>query len=177
MTKIIISILIIGAVGAGGYAIAKSHKGMPSSQEAGTSVAVKSDETPTGKKIPFSQFIKQAGSYKCTVNQHISGTDTVGTTYMDDGMIRGDYATSVQGMKITSSFVLRDGYSYSWNSMMPSMGFKSKASATTNTPEAPASGSYSFNADQVGDYDCQAWAPDQSKFTLPSGITWKEMGA
>lgn len=129
-----------------------------------------------GKKIAFSEFIKQKGSYKCTVHQYVADTDTVGTTYISDGKIRGEYNTKVQGMSVDSTFIMRDGYSYTWSSMMPNAGFKVKvvADAASDT-SANTSGTYAYNADQIGDYDCEAWSGDESKFALPAGVTFREM--
>lgn len=132
---------------------------------------------PTGKRMAFSEFIKQGGSYKCTVRQDVGGVQTEGTTYMSGGMIRGEYSTKVQGMDVNSTMIVRDGYTYSWTSMMPNTGFKVKVAANaTGDTSAPTSGSYSFNAEQIGDYNCEAWTADASKFTLPSGVTFQEMG-
>lgn len=181
MSKTIISILIIGAVAVGGYFLSKSNKGGYQETKGETNVEVSKEEAtkPNGKKIAFSEFIKQSGSYKCTVNQSLNNTVTKGTTYLSNGMIRGEYNTKVSGMSVDSTILVRDGYTYSWNSMMPSMGFKMKVQTTTNTPNvgASASGSYSFNAEQIGDYDCQAWTVDQSKFAVPTTITFKEMSS
>lgn len=128
-----------------------------------------------GKKIPFSQLLGHGGSYKCTIHQDVNGTDTVGTTYVSDGMVSGQYDIKLQGVNMTSNVIVRDGYSYSWTSIMPSAGFKAKIVPDGDNPGASASGNYSWNANMVGDYDCQPWTVDASKFTLPSGVTWKDM--
>ena len=129
-----------------------------------------------GKKIPFSEFIKQGGSYKCTVHQYVAETDTVGTTYISDGKVRGEYNTKVQGMSIDSTLIVRDGYTYTWTSMAPTMGYKVKVveSASSDT-SAGMSGTYSYNANQIGDYECETWSGDVSKFELPSGVNFQEM--
>ncbi len=130
-------------------------------------------EQPSGKKMAFADFMKQGGEYKCTIHQYDGETDTVGTTYLDDGMIRGEYNTKVQGLNIDTTFVMRDGYTYTWNSMMPNTGFKSKVTEVNSNNGANASGSYNFNAEEIGDYDCEAWTPDPSKFIIPTNITFK----
>ncbi len=133
-------------------------------------------ENNSGKKMAFSEFIKQGGSYECTVNQNVSGTDTKGTTFISGGNIRGEYNTKTQGMSIDTNFIVKDGYSYTWTSMMPNIGFKTKvvASADANI-NAPTSGQYSFNAEQIGDYECKAWNADESKFAIPSTIKFQDM--
>ena len=173
MSKIIIAILIVAAAVAGYYTFNTDKAKAP---EAPVATA------PTGgKKMAFSQFLKQGGTYKCTVNQYlgdIGGPSTKGVTYIDSGKIRGEYLTHAQGMTIYSTFIMRDGYTYTWSSMMPNTGFKSKINATATVSSggsaAPA-GTYSFNSDQIGDYDCEAWTADPAMFAVPTSITFKEI--
>lgn len=130
---------------------------------------------PEGKKMAFSEFIKQGGAYKCTVSQLVEGIATKGVTYIDGTMIRGEYTTNAQGMSVDSTLIVRDGYTYTWTSMAPGMGFKAKAQEGTGETNTPTSASYSFNAEQIGDYDCQPWSADASLFALPKDVTWTEM--
>lgn len=130
----------------------------------------------SGKKIPFSELVKkQDGAYKCTVNQYVANIETKGTAYINAGMIRGEFNTKLQNMNVDSTFVVRDGYSYTWSSMLPSMGFKAKVdtSAGGNNTAGP-SGTYVFNAEQIGDYNCEAWTVDNSKFEIPASIKFTE---
>ena len=133
---------------------------------------------PSGKKMSFGQFVKQGGSYKCTVNQYISGdynNMTQGTTYVSDGMVRGDYSSKVENLTVDSTVIVRDGYTYSWTSMAPSMGFKVKVVEGEGNTSTATSGTYNWNADQIGDYDCDPWTVDMSKFTIPTNITFQEI--
>jgi hypothetical protein len=122
--------------------------------------------------------MKGGGSYKCTVNQNVGGMDTKGTTYMKDGMVRGEYKTNVQGVSMESTLIVRDGYTYSWSSAMPNLGFKAKVVGdTAPDTNAGTSGTYSFNAEQIGDYDCQPWTSDDTMFAIPATITFTEVKA
>ncbi len=129
---------------------------------------------PGTKKIPFAQFFAQGGSYVCTVNQYVENMESKGTTYMHNGMIRGEFSTAMQGMIMDTHMIVRDGFTYTWSSMMPTMGYKvpvqasGEADITTTT-----NGTYSFNAEQIGDYDCEAWSPDLNRFELPPEVTFK----
>ena len=130
----------------------------------------------TQKKLPFIDFIKQGGSYVCTVGQTVDSIKSSGTFYINGAMSRGEFATEVKGMKIDSTFVVKDGYSYSWSSIVPGMGYKvaidQNASSGTS---GNSSGSYAFNSEKIGDYDCKPWTPDNSKFNLPSTIKFTEV--
>jgi hypothetical protein len=147
--------------------------------ETETQVQTESSVTPnqSGKKIPFSELVKkQDGAYKCTVNQSMGGTDTTGTAYINAGMIRGEFNSKIGSMNIDSTFVVRDGFTYTWTSMLPNTGFKSKVSTEVSyaNPNASASGSYDFNSELIGDYDCQPWTVDMSKFEIPANINFTE---
>jgi hypothetical protein len=130
---------------------------------------------PSGKKMSFDAFIKQGGSYMCTVNQNVEGIESKGTVYVNGGNVRGDFKTSVSGMNIDTMFLTKDGYSYSWSSMMPGKGYKAKVTASGGGTGAGTSGQYSFNAEQIGDYNCEVWAVDSSKFAMPSGVVFTEI--
>lgn len=179
-TKIILGILAGGAV----IVAVGSSFFLTTDVETSTSENVTSDQLETtnptaGKKMAFTEFLKQdKGDYKCTVNQDVNGSVTVGTTYLSGGMIRGEYNTQVQNMNVDSTFIVRDGFSYSFTSLAPTMGFKVKVvepkegDVTTQT-----SGSYQWNAQNIGDYDCQPWTTDPAKFTIPTNITFQEIKA
>lgn len=133
-------------------------------------------ENTSGKKMSFDAFLKQGGSYVCTVNQSVEGIDSKGTVYIDKGNIRGDFNTSVAGMNVDTYFIVKDKYTYTWSNMMQGKGFKAPVSAEGNGDSSTkTSDQYSFNAEQIGDYDCQPWSVDSSKFALPSGITFTEI--
>ncbi len=177
-SKLIILGLVAVVVLGGAYAALKPKEGIaPTVNEETESQTATSENVPaeSGKKMAFSEFIKQGGSYKCTVNQSVQGSETEGITYIDDEMIRGEYTVKTQGMEIDSNMIVRDGFAYSWSSMMPSMGFKSKvATDVDQNTGAGASGTYSWNAEQIGDYSCEAWDADPSVFELPTTVTFTE---
>ncbi len=179
-TKIIASIAVVVVAVVAGVIFKPNDSQVPAESAEKTSTTTVSETTQapavSGKKMAFSEFIKQGGAYKCTVNQSVAGVDTVGTTYINGGLIRGEYKTQTQGISVTSSLIVRDGYTYSWTSMAPTMGFKAKVveSAAVNTGAA-MSASYSWNAEQIGDYSCEAWSADASMFVLPSGVNFREV--
>lgn len=175
-TKTIISVIALATVVVvGGYfAFSGGNTGDSNSQNQNTANVM-----DAGKKIAFSEFIKGGGSYRCSVNQYVGDVETKGTVFMDGDMIRGEYNTEVQGLNIDTSLIVRDGYTYTWNSMMPTSGFKIKAASasgdTRGDTGAGMAGSYAFNAEQIGDYDCETWTADSAMFALPAGVTFQEL--
>ncbi len=128
-----------------------------------------------GKKMAFSEYIRGNGSYKCEVSQNMSGVNTEGTVYVSGGMMRGEYNSVIEGRTMQMTMVVKDGYTYSWNSMMPGTGFKAKVmEADTNTGTNVPS-NYSFDTSQVGEYNCQNWVTDASKFTIPTNIKFQSV--
>lgn len=131
---------------------------------------------PVGKKIAFSELIAQGGTYQCTVKQYVNETESTGTVFLHKDHVRAEFATAVQGMNINTTMIVRDGYTYTWTSTMPNKGFKSKAvQVVGGDAVVGTAGTYSFNSTQIGDYDCQDWTLDESKFTLPSTVTFTEV--
>lgn len=186
MSKIAIWVLVgIIVVGGGYFSLnaAKNNNSKVIVTEENTSlkseVTTKTDKKaePLGKKMAFSQFIKQGkGAYECTVNQYVQNIESKGKVYINDTMIRGEFNTKVAGMSIDTNMIVRDGYTYNWSSLLPGTGFKAKAVASTEgNLSTGTSGEYSFNAEQIGDYDCQIWTLDESKFVIPAGIIFKEV--
>lgn len=169
---IVIGVVVLGGLGYFGYTQMRSDA---------PEIAVLDTEVTTvalsesSKKIAFSEFVKQGGAYQCTVKQAVSDMESSGTVYMDKGRMRGEFSTVAEGMKIDTSLIVRDDYTYTWSSMMPKTGFKMKVQAQAGNTNAAMSGTYSWNAEQIGEYDCTEWAVDEAKFTVPSGVTFTEM--
>ncbi len=167
MSKTSIAILVIIVIVVAGYFIFSK----PKSEENQNTDTV---GTTGNKKMAFGEFLKQGGSYKCEVNQYVDDIETKGTTYISNGMIRGEYSTKVEGVDMTSITIIRDGYTYSWTSTL-STGFKIKNEVDSSTGEDTSySGTYGYAA-QIRDYNCVAWSADQSKFSIPTNIEFQEI--
>lgn len=171
---IALAVIVLGGVGYLGYT--QLHN---SDEE----VAMELSTLPTpssaasNKKIAFSELVKQGGSYECTVKQAVSDMESDGVVFMDKDRLRGEFSTTAEGMKIDSTMIMKDGYMYTWSSMAPKNGFKMKSTPTSEAgnTNAPASGTYSWNAEQIGDYYCKEWRVDESKFTLPTSVKFTEL--
>ena len=119
--------------------------------------------------------MKKGGAYTCTVNQSVQNMETKGIVYISGDSVSGNFSTNVGGMNISSMFIIKDGYSYSWSSAAPTMGIKTKIAAQGNSGTkntAGMAGSYSWNSEQIGDYSCEPWTVDQSKFVPPATVTF-----
>ncbi len=176
ITKPYIILAVVVVLGGGFFAYKTMHA---PDQKSDVVVGEKSESTTAGKKIAFSELLKQGGSYECTVNQYVQNIESKGTVFINKDQIRGDFKTQTQGINVDSSFVVKDGYTYTWSSMLGGRGMKIKnqvpEGGMSGNTGASASGQYGFNAEQIGDYDCKAWTVDESKFTPPSSVTFTEL--
>lgn len=171
---IVLAVIILGGLGFVSYSQMNAQK---NSQITTDTNATTTPTTETsGKKMAFSELLKQGGSYQCTVKQAVSDFNSDGLVYIDKDRIRGEFSTIAEGMKVDTSLIVRDGYNYTWSSIAPKMGFKVKIDPqVTGSTSADMSGTYSFNANQIGEYDCASWTVDESKFTLPSTVVFTEI--
>ena len=179
MTKTtIIPIIIIVTAGLGLFIVNNSSNNSDSEVLMNSSEEV--SELSSGKKMSFAEFLRQdKGAYECTVTQYIDegmSQTTQGLVYLYNGLVRGDFEIQVSGMNILSSTIVKDGFSYTWSSMSP-VGFKAKANMVTEDviDSKQASGTYSWNSDQIGEYDCKEWNVDTAKFELPSNVSFQEI--
>jgi hypothetical protein len=185
MNKIIMGFVIGAVIIVGGIvAFGKNNNddvdtnSAAGTQETGTPYVNDTPDTsmPEGKKMAFGNLVAQGGTYECTVNQNVGDISSTGKVWIDGTRLSGEFATSIGGQNITSYMIVKDGYTYSWSSAMATMGFKMKnATQATGDTGAAASGSYSWNADTIGDYNCNAWTAVESKFSLPASVKFTEM--
>ena len=137
------------------------------SQEAGS-------DAPSNESGKFrgslQQLMARSGSWRCDVSMTTEGVTSTGTTYVANGNVRADFVSNIpQVGSIESHMIMKDNTAYTWTSMAP-QGFKFPISGQENQPEVSAEVAAQIN--QAYDYDCRAWPTDESKFALPSGITF-----
>lgn len=177
MNKTVLALLIVIAAGGAGYAIYnnKNKGASEGNYVASENTQAENEVNVEGKKMAFAQFVKQGGSYECTVNQYVENVESKGHVFIDDGRIRGEYSVDYNGTKMNGSVIVKDGFAYTWSDMMKGMGFKVPVNEGEVNVDAGTKGTYSWNAEQIGDYNCDAWKVDESKFALPAGVTFKTM--
>ncbi len=145
-------------------------------------------ENSNGKKMAFDAFLKQGGSYECTVTQNLENVSSAGKVWFDgvsntgstsdnaNMRMSGEFATTVAGQNFKSYMILSDGYTYTWSDSMPSIGMKIKNTSTTSTnTNQGTSANITWDSKNIGDYDCNAWTVVESKFALPKSVTFTEL--
>ena len=104
----------------------------------------------------------------CTFS--IAGTATsssmTGTIYTASGSMYGDLVkTDATGKVTTAHMIIAGGIGYLWSDAL-SKGVKMPWSEANSTALMNKYGSVDMN--QGATYSCTSWAPDQSKFALPT---------
>lgn len=141
---------------------------------------------PAGKMAPsgissftgkLSDLFTRSESQQCTLKADNSTQTVNGTYYISNGRVRGEMSTGETGMQM--NMILKDNTMYYWSEKPVPFGFKTtfkelEAQATTmqNNPST-AQASELITKDQA--FDCTAWSLDESKFTLPTNITFSAM--
>lgn len=174
-TKYLLAIVALFIVGVGTW-----HYSSSSGKIEGDQVPIgqtSSASVEENEKKSFSDFLKQTGAYKCTVEQNVAGAVTSGMVYMNAGKIKGTFASTVNGISVNTSFVLRDGFTYTWTSAYP-IGFKAPVSDMSAESQEGVStqGVYTWNAEDIGAYTCDPWMVDESVFTVPTNVQFMEPG-
>ena len=186
MTKPIIGVLLAIGVFVGGYFVLQGVSGGSNTANVSTSIAdiaamgTTGTETAQGEPtvMNFANVLRQGGSYKCEVDQDVLGTATKSTIYISNGKASGEFKTKIKGVSADTRFIMRDGVSYTWNSATPKTGFSADTTTDiTSSTKSSASGTYYWDVDQVGGYNCAAWRPDEAKFIIPDTINFKTIGA
>lgn len=175
MIKILIGIFAAAVIGGGGWYYF-SHKSASDSGANGqktmsTESSPQSTESFTAKSS-LKDIVARGGSWKCTFAIDAGGTSSTGTVYAAGGKVRSDFESKVPQVNMTiESHMVTDGaYAYTWTSSMP-QGFKMAIDANAKASTA-TSGHQDFDYNGALDYNCVAWPTDESKFVVPSNITF-----
>jgi hypothetical protein len=116
-------------------------------------------------------LLSRSGAWRCSVSVNANGVVSEGTTYVFGGKLRSDFTSTIPQVGDVSSHMIVIGTTaYTWTSMF-NRGFRFEIQGGA----APAGGqggeqAAMFNENYV--YDCDVWAADESKFELPTGITF-----
>lgn len=124
------------------------------------------------------ELIARGGDHVCTFDQTVENSRSTGTVYISNGKMRGDFKSDVSAsgtnMSVESHMISDGEFMYTWSSMMPT-GFKMAVVQNTTADGTTPTSQQMFDANMKLSYDCDPWAVDASKFTLPSAVTFTEI--
>ncbi len=119
------------------------------------------------------QLVQAGQSVSCTY-ETTDAPPQKGTVYVNGGRMRTDVqmADPDGSGQMLPMHMLRDGDTmYMWGGMLgDTQGMKMKAVGSGSAPNGRGP-----DLDQEFAMDCNAWTPDEDKFTLPPGIVFNEL--
>ncbi len=122
-------------------------------------------------------LIASGQAQKCTFKDKSESVDVEGTTYIDNGKMRGDFNSSVGGKSIMMHMIVSDKTSYTWMDGQTT-GFKMEFDPEKMTaPTGSDQSQQSVDVNKLIDYNCSGWSVDSSVFTPPANVKFSEMGA
>lgn len=168
-TKIIVGVVAAAVLGGGAYMLMQK-KSMDPAVQTGASSEV-GGATAGAFSGSMADLSKRGGSWKCTVDTSTAQAASSGTVYVSGKKVRAEFAMNVQGYGTMNSYMIADGeYTYSWSSAMP-QGVKAKMTAEETS--SPATSGESMDANSKYSYNCEAWTADESKFVVPTDVTFR----
>ena len=164
-TIVVILVLVIGLYGA--YRVYK-HFSRLSSSPTQTSTTTSTQPTTVSS---LRDLISKGIAQSCTFNTE----KTNGSVYVSGKSVRGDFETTIDNAVMKSHMIVKDNTSYIWTDgkgVGIKMSFDPSATpvATSGSPSAGQSGSLDPSVNM--NYKCSTWIADNSKFDLPSGVTF-----
>lgn len=122
----------------------------------------------------ISELSNSGDSYTCTVTSTTNGMISNGVVYVSGKNIRADFESEIPMAGKISTYMIADGeYVYTWSSML-SEGFKTLQTKDESSVSSESS-VQSFDMNHKQSYDCNKTSVDNSKFELPSDVTFKAL--
>ncbi|MEK7650314.1 MAG: hypothetical protein AAB364_00335 [Patescibacteria group bacterium] len=184
---LVIVIVAALAIGGGVYYSKQKQNANPASTETATTETTTTTETSTatsntsdgtnvsnnGTNGTLRQLLALSGDWTCTVENKTPGAESTGTVYLSGQMMRGDFM--LQNQATSEAHMIKTGNDmYVWNG---AQGAKMSMDMTTQAGNTQTKSNNSVDLDQKVDYQCQSWTKDESKFAVPSGVSFIDLAA
>lgn len=126
------------------------------------------------KKTSVESLLKMTGSQKCTYSLDVEGIKTSGTVYINNGNMRADSKTFVQGKEIESHVILISETVYAWGAGM-AQGVKMNIKGMKEQAMQQPNAAQSFDMTKEMNYSCTPYTYDASYFTPPTTISFMDV--
>lgn len=176
---IIIAIIAVLAVGGGAYVAQKNKVKKEMQLDANVETQVNANLDVEAKanvnaKGSLRSLLAIGQNTMCTFTSTAGGITSSGTTYIgSNGDMSGNFSSTTSSGTVASYMVMKGGMSYAWSG---NQGVKMNV-AEMNANSATSSNGQSVNLDSQVDYKCEPWVRDESKFTLPTSVTFMDLSA
>lgn len=105
----------------------------------------------------------------CTFNSTQSDAQSSGTVFVANGMLRGDFVSTINNQTVNSHLIVKDNTSYVWTDQLQEGVKVSMHQLDNKNPEDQP-----INLDEKMKYDCQTWTQEEKVFALPEGIEFQD---
>ncbi len=185
---LIIGIVALLAIGGGAYAAKKNkdkialennietqaNANADANANANANLGINANINASKAKGTLRSLLALGEDSMCTFSSSNQGVSSTGTTYVSaTGEMRGDFTSTYQGKATESHIIVKDETSFVWSG---SQGAKMDISTIDASGSGNAQANQS-NLDMQVDYDCSPWTKDATKFTLPTGVNFVDVGA
>lgn len=169
-SKMIGGIIVVLVIVAGIFLFTRNKSN--DSKVEGDQMSASSAASVSKESGSIKSLIAAGKSQKCTFSTAKDNVSSEGTIYVGSGKMRGDFSVNTSESK---SHMINDGTtSYMWTDdgkVAMKMAFDPKSVDKA----ADSNAKQSVDVDQNYDWSCESWKADNSKFDLPSGVTFMEL--
>jgi hypothetical protein len=171
-SKVIAGIVILIVIIGGAFLLTRD-KG---SDVASNNEAVDAESSVDTESASIKSLLTADRNQTCTFTSTEGDMKSEGTVYVSGGKMRGDFSTTTSGQTNVSHMIHKDNTNYMWTEGQTTglkMTFDPKAVEAAS--EASSTQNQSVDPNKNLDFDCDSWSADNSKFELPSGVTFSEL--
>ncbi len=168
--KLIYVIVAIIVLGIGGFFVLGNKSSKPPSTP--TQTAVQPSTTPTNQQS-LKDLLTGGGAKKCTFEY--KEANSKGSVYIANSKMRGDFQAPTNGQTINSHMIVDGTNAYIWMDNQ-TQGFKMSWDSVANQP-TQSRDQNSIDINKKVNYKCDSWSVDNSQFSLPKGIEFKDLSA
>jgi hypothetical protein len=168
---VVIGVLIL-LLGIGGYFYlnSSSNKQMVKQTSVSKPAIQNQQATTSSTQATIKSLLASKTPQQCDFSDKSGTAEITGVIFVADGKASGEFNVQGQTGTIVSHMVSDGTSAYIWTSLSK-QGFK-MAIAEASSAAANAKNSSSPDVNKTLDFKCKAWSVDNSKFTLPTDITF-----
>ncbi|PIP55526.1 MAG: hypothetical protein CO183_00480 [Candidatus Zambryskibacteria bacterium CG_4_9_14_3_um_filter_42_9] len=174
---LVIAIIAILAIGGGVYYAKNQSENKTveteTEMETGASMEI---ELGVNTRGSLRSLVSLGRNVMCTFTSSADGYESEGTVYISaDNSMRGDFTSNftAQG-SVESHMIMNADNSYFWSG---NQGTKMSTNKLNKDTGVSTDSNQSVDLDSDVDYKCSEWSRDNSKFSVPSTVTFIDIDA
>jgi len=167
VTAIVVVLAVIGVV-----ALLQLNRGESQTQQTVTQQEEQQLPESSANKGTIQSLLKQGKNVTCSIS-YPEGSGS-GTVYVAGTKVRGDFTTKVDNKELMSHMINENNTAYVWTDAS-NQGTKITIDPNQPIPSAPAGAPQSADLNKEVDMNCKNWSVDNSKFTVPTNVTFTDM--